>query len=342
MLAARALPDQIAAMPTSTPSVPVTPTASGFAVPASAMGIVLGMAGLGNCWRVAHTLWGANPVVSDVIFAVTTVIWGILVLAFASKWLTHRAEAMAEARHPVACCFIGLIPVATMLVAVWLHGYVPAVGTALIVIGAAAQLGFSTYRSGGMMRGGRKLGDTTAVMYLPTVAGNFVSAIALSTLGWADLAKLFFGAGLFSWLAIESILTYRLYLGDELPPAIRPTLGIQLAPPVVGAVAYLAVTGGTLDWPFYAMFGYGLLQFLFLARLAGWFSASGATPSFWAFSFGVTALGLACLRAATLAPASLFATLALPLFMFVNVFIAALFLMTLRLLWQGRLFRRTA
>ncbi|CAG9166383.1 dicarboxylate transporter/tellurite-resistance protein TehA [Cupriavidus pampae] len=326
---------------TGNASVPVAPAATGFAIPASALGIVLGMSGLANCWKLAHTLWGASLVVHDVLFAVTTLIWAVLVLSFAAKWIWQRDEALAEARHPVACCFIGLIPVATMLVAVWLHGYMPALGAVLIALGAAAQLGFSTFRSGGMMRGGRKLGDTTAVMYLPTVAGNFVSAIALSALGWGDLAKLFFGAGLFSWLAIESILTYRLYLGDELPPAIRPTLGIQLAPPVVGAVAYLTVTGGSLDWPFYAMFGYGLMQFLFLARLAGWFSASGTTPAFWAFSFGVTALGLACLRAAALAPNSLFASLALPLFVFVNLFIGALFLMTLRLLLQGRLFRRS-
>lgn len=322
-------------------SAPVAATRAGFAVPASAMGIVLGMAGLSNCWRVAHTLWGVSAEISDALFAVTTLIWAVLVLLYAAKWVGHRSEALAEARHPVACCFIGLIPVATLLIAVWLHDYVPTLGRALIVVGVVAQLAFSTFRSGGMMRGGRKLGDTTAVMYLPTVAGNFVSAMAMSSLGWMDLAKLFFGAGLFSWLAIESILTYRLHLGDELATAVRPTLGIQLAPPVVGAVAYLAVTGGSLDWPFYAMFGYGVLQLLFLARLATWFSAAGATPGFWAFSFGVTALGLSCMRAATIAPASLFANVALPLFVFVNLFVGALFLMTLRLLLQGRLFRRT-
>jgi tellurite resistance protein len=83
--------------------------------------------------------------------------------------------------------------------------------------------------------------------------------------------KLFFGAGLFSWFALESIITYRLHLGDELAPALRPTLGIQLAPPVVGATAYLAVTAA--DLAFYAMFGYGVLQLLFLARLAPWFSS---------------------------------------------------------------------
>jgi tellurite resistance protein len=47
------------------------------------------------------------------------------------------------------------------------------------------------------------------------------------------------------------------------------------------------------------------------------------------------------MRAATIAPASLFANVALPLFVFVNLFVGALFLMTLRLLLQGRLFRRT-
>ncbi|VVE65151.1 C4-dicarboxylate ABC transporter [Pandoraea captiosa] len=317
-----------------------SPTTKGFSIPASAMGIVLGMAGLSNCWRIAHTLWGIRATVSDVLFAVTTFIWAVLVLSFVAKWLAHRDEALAEARHPVACCFIGLIPVATLLVAVWLHGFAPAIGTTLIVIGVVAQLAFSTFRSGGMMRGGRKLSDTTAVMYLPTVAGNFVSAMAVASLGWMDLAKLFFGAGLFSWFALESIITYRLYLGDELAPAVRPTLGIQLAPPVVGATAYLAVTGGRLDWPFCAMVGYGLLQLLFLLRLSRWFLVSGATPGFWAFSFGITALGLSCMRAATLAPDSLFASIALPVFIFVNVAIGSLILLTLGLLLRGRLFRR--
>ncbi|WP_061958266.1 dicarboxylate transporter/tellurite-resistance protein TehA [Cupriavidus pauculus] len=329
-------------MTDSAATVPAAETPNGFSIPASAMGIVLGMAGLSNCWRVAHALWGVGTDISDILFAVTTLIWAVLVLAFAAKWLTHRDEALAEARHPVACCFIGLVPVATLLVAVWLHGFAEALGTTLIVIGVVAQLAFSTLRSGGMMRGGRKLGDTTAVMYLPTVAGNFVSAMAVSSLGWMDLGKLFFGAGLFSWFALESIITYRLHLGDELAPALRPTLGIQLAPPVVGATAYLAVTAGSVDWPFYAMFGYGVLQLLFLARLAPWFLKSGATPGFWAFSFGITALGLSCMRAATLAPGSLFASLALPLFIFVNVAIGALIVLTLRLLWQGRLFRRLA
>ena len=106
-------------MTVSAATVPAAEAPNGFSIPASAMGIVLGMAGLSNCWRVAHTLCGVGTDISDILFAVTTLIWAVLVLAFAAKWLTHRDEALAEARHPVACCFIGLIPVATLLVAAW-------------------------------------------------------------------------------------------------------------------------------------------------------------------------------------------------------------------------------
>ncbi|HMI10949.1 MAG TPA: hypothetical protein VK567_05035, partial [Bradyrhizobium sp.] len=57
-----------------------------------------------------------------------------------------------------------------------------------------------------------------------------------------------------------------------LPIALRPTLGIQLAPPTVGAVAYLGINGGVPDLVAHALVGYGLLQALLLLRLLPWSS----------------------------------------------------------------------
>jgi hypothetical protein len=67
----------------------------------------------------------------------------------------------------------------------------------------------------------------SAVLYLPTVAGSFVTAITASSLGFADWGRLAFGAGLFSWLAVESVLLHRLSTVTALQPALRPTLGID-------------------------------------------------------------------------------------------------------------------
>lgn len=102
------------------------------------------------------------------------------------------------------------------------------------------------------------------MLYLPTVAGSFVSATVGAALGLADWGQLAFGAGLFSWLAMESVLLHRLLTGTEKPDALRPTLGIQLAPAPVGAVAYLSAGGGAPDLLAHALIGYGLLQVLVL------------------------------------------------------------------------------
>ncbi|WP_366941923.1 hypothetical protein [uncultured Nostoc sp.] len=78
--------------------------------------------------------------------------------------------------------------------------------------------------------GGRKPEIITPILYLSTVAGSFVSVIVASTLGYREWGQLFFGRGLFSRLALESMIMQRLYLLEALPKPLRPTLGIQLAP----------------------------------------------------------------------------------------------------------------
>jgi tellurite resistance protein len=307
-------------------------------VPASSFSIVLGLAGLGNDWLAAAALWRFDAGFAHALFVLTAGVWCVLVVGYAMKWVARRDEALGEVRHPIKCCFVSLVPISGTLVGMGVRTWVPVAGTTMIAAGTAGQLAFSVYRSGGMMRGGRQLADATAVMYLPTVAGNFVSAIALASIGQHDLARCFFGAGMLSWFALESIITNRLYHGEPLPEAIRPTLGIQLAPPVVGSVAYLSVTGGRVDGFLFCLFGYGLLQLFFLVRLSGWFLRGGFTQAFWAFSFGLTAMVLAAVRAAAAAPQSLFGELALPLFVVSNLFILALTVRTVALLIQGRLF----
>jgi len=56
----------------------------------------------------------------------------------------------------------------------------------LFTAGAAFAVGFAVWRTGGLWQGKREHATTTAVLYLPTVAGSFVTAIAAAALGYAD------------------------------------------------------------------------------------------------------------------------------------------------------------
>lgn len=312
------------------------------AVPAAFFGMVLGLAGLGNAWRAATAAWHLPAAIGEALMALGTVVWAVLVVLYGLKWVFRREEALAEALHPVQCCFIGLGGVSTMLISLAVLPYARPVAFALFLAGAAFTLGFAVWRTGLLWQGGRDHAATTPVLYLPAVAGGFVAAAGAAAFGFADWGQLAFGAAFFTWLAIESVLLHRFYTMPEMPAALRPTLGIQLAPPAVGAVAYYAVNGGHADLVVNALLGYGVLQALILLRLLPWLLKQPFAPSYWAYSFGAAALTTTPLRMIAHGQTGPAAEIAPVLFAGANIVVGLIALGTVRLLLQGRLLPKPA
>jgi tellurite resistance protein len=175
------------------------------------------------------------------------------------------------------------------------------------------------------------------VLYLPTVAGCFVAGTVAAEFGHADWGQFAFGAGLFSWLAIESVLLNRLLTGPTLASALRPTLGIQLAPAPVGAVALLSVVPNDSSLFAHAMIGYGLLQGLVLLRLLPWIMQEPFAPSYWAFTFGATALATAPLRLLGHGEGGAIGVVAPIVFILANLVVILVAAGTVRRAAQGRL-----
>src|SRR5437868_9747748 len=135
---------------------------------------------------------------------------------------------------------------------------------------------------------------------------------------------------------------YTLSLHDALPvapapAALRPTIGIHFAPPVVGCVAYLSITTGTPDLFAQALFGYGVFQGLVLVRLIPWLGAQPFAPSYWAYTFATAACALAGLRLLERGLRGPIEWLAPAIFVIANVVIGTIFMRTLWLLLRGRL-----
>ena len=305
-------------------------------VPAAFFAMVLGLAGLGSSWRAAAALWGAPAAVGEGIMALDVASWLALAALYAGKWAWARGAALAEWRHPVQGGFVGLAPVATMLTALAVQPHAGGAARALFVVGAGAQVAFAAWRTGALWAGGRDPLDTTPVLYIPTVAGGFVMATVAAALGYPTVGALAFGAGLFSWLALESVILHRLLVHAPLAVPLRPTLGVQLAPPVVGCVAYLGLTAGPPDRLALALLGYGLLQALVLVRVAPRVRAQPFAPSYWAVTFGVTALATASILMVARGADDL-AGVAAGLFALANVVVGAIALGTVVLAVRGRL-----
>jgi tellurite resistance protein len=309
-------------------------------VPASFFGIVLGLAGLGNAWRTASLVWVVPSVIGELILLLAAFVWFGLIVLYGRKWIVAREDAIAETVHPVQCCFIGLIGVTTMLMGGAALPYSRPAAEILFVIGLAYTFAFAVWRTGFLWHGDRDATTTTAVLYLPAVAGSFVAATVAGALGFGDWGQYAFGSGVFTWFAIESVLLNRLYNVSALAPALRPTLGIQLAPPAVGALAYVSVVSGPPGLFGHALIGYGLLQAMLLIRLMPWIWQRTFTPSYWGFSFGITALAAAPLRMIEHGDKGPIHLLAPVLFVAANAIIIVLAFETLKLLFQNKLFPR--
>ena len=155
--------------------------------------------------------------------------------------------------------------------------------------------------------------------------------------GWHDLAMLFFGAGLISWFSIEAVILSRLRTLTPLPRGERGVIGIQMAPPFVGGNAYLAANGGSVDWFFLVLTGYGILQLIFLMRLLPWALEGGFSMSMWGFSFGMASMVASGIRLVSVGSLGLVAP---ALTVIGTAFLDFLWLGTLYLAVKGRLLVR--
>lgn len=281
-------------------------------------GAILGIAGLSNGWRAAARLWHLPAAIGETLALTATVLWLVMLLLYAAGWLLRRQQATAELRHPVQGLLTALVPVTTMLIAIALVPYLPGTGKVLLLLGLAGAAGFAAWSVGGLWQGGRVSETTTPILYMPTVGGGLVGAIACGSYGMYQTGWMFFGLGLLSWLVMESVVISRL-LTVSLPVEQRATLGVHLAPPAVAAVACLAIDGP--DQLTLVLFGYGCFQALVMLRLLPWLRQQPFAAPAWAYTFGVSALPLAALRLVERGQDGVVAALAVLLFAAANLII---------------------
>lgn len=306
-------------------------------VPVSFFSMAVGLLAFGNTWQVAARLWHLPSEVAHGLWFAGLTVWGTLLVMYVRKWMLSRAEAVDELAHPLHGSLATLLPVASMLAAVVLIPFSRSLALSIVAIALVGQLALGLWLNGRLWMGARPPETITTAIYLPSVAQSFVAASAAAAFGWKQAGLLFFGVGLLAWLVLESLVMQRAAVGTALPPPMRPMLGIQLAPAVVGGGSYLSLTTGEPTILAWILLGYGLYQALLLMRLLPWIREQAFAASYWAFSFGVAALPALAMRMVERGATGFLSGLALALFVAANGVFAILIIKTLVLLGSGEL-----
>jgi tellurite resistance protein len=303
---------------------------------ASLFGIPVGILGLAGAWNVGVRLWHLEPVVAHVLAVLGALLWFALLGLHAYKWYAHRSTALEEFQNPIQSSFIALAPISTMLVASNVLGVSRITGIALFATAVIAAVALGTWLLGRIWQGGNGPDFITPAMYLPGVGQSFVAASVAAAVGWPQVAMWLFGCGALSWLATESVVMARAATREPIAITLRPAIGIQLAPPAVGGLAYLSMTSGPPDLAAHMLFGYAVYQAALLSRLWRWIRQPSFAPTYWSISFGVTALPTMAMRMVERGDAGPLLWIAPLLFFMANLVVLYLAASCLRLLRADR------
>lgn len=262
--------------------------------PISFFATVMGATGLAIAWQKAHAVLGAPPLIGQVLSWCALALFALLVLIYAAKWAGHPAAVRAELAHPVKLNFFAATSISLLLLSVAFLADLPALARALWLGGAALHLAFTLYVMNSWIHHTHyQILHANPAWFIPVV-GNVIVPVAGVSFAPAELSWFFFSIGIVFWLALFTIVLYRLFFHEPLPARLTPTLFILIAPPAVGFIAYLKLAG-ELDAFARILYYMALFLTLLLASNAARFFRLPFFLSAWAYSFPLAAITIATL-----------------------------------------------
>jgi tellurite resistance protein len=126
--------------------------------------------------------------------------------------------------------------------------------------------------------------------FLPTVAGGLIAADGAALVGQQRFAEVLLGFGVVSWIVLGSLILGRLLFRPLLPPALQPTMAIEVAPAAVASIAWFAIHGTRVDLVTSFLAGYGMLMVITQLRLLPAYLRLPFMSSTWAFTFSWAAV----------------------------------------------------
>jgi tellurite resistance protein len=269
-------------------------------IPLNLFGIPFGLAGLGEAWAVLASQQHAPALVGEVILLTAAASWLAVTAAYVRYLVTAVPSAWAafagDLLDPVAAPFASLaliVPILLASVGLFPQAATPGrITTDVFIAGTVALGGWFT---GQWILRPVDLDRFHPGYFLPTVAGGLISSAGAALVGQPRLADVLLGFGILSWIVLGSLILGRLLFRPLLPPALQPTMAIEVAPAAVASLAWFAAHGDRVDAVTAFLAGYGLLMVLAQLRLLPAYLRLPFMPSTWAFTFSWAAVATAAI-----------------------------------------------
>lgn len=304
--------------------------------PVSWFSTVMGLSGLSIAWNRAEYFFNPGFCLSSLLLGLTSLWFFVLTVIYAIKIARYRDDVLAEIRHPVKQAFVPTFSISLLLLSVAHLEGAPETSFWLWSIGALLHLLITLYMLSSWIHHTRyEITHLNPAWFIPVV-GNILVPIAGMHHAPAEISWFFFSLGLFFWPVLTAIIFYRLVFHSALPERLLPTLFIFIAPPALGFISWLTLTG-SVDAFARILYSIALVFTLLLFSQLNHFRRIPFFLSWWAYSFPLAAITVASFLMARSTGQVIYVWIGGGLLTLLSVLIAMLLTLTVRAAFRGEI-----
>lgn len=304
--------------------------------PVSFFSLVMGLTGFSIALQRAEEIFDLPAGIGQAIAWIAALVFVLLVTAYLSKWVRFPQEVVKELNHPIKLSFFPTVSISLILLSIAFRGESQALSFWLFALGAPLQLGFTLFvMSRWIIHTHFEIQHSNPSWFIPVV-GNILVPIAAMSHGQSEISWFFFSIGVVFWLVLLTIIMNRVIFHHPLPGKLAPTFFILIAPPAVGFISYVKLTGG-LDGFARVLFYTALFTVLLLVALWKQFRGIKFFLSWWAYSFPSAAFAIASMLMYRLTGITFFGMLSQLVLMLLAVIVVSLLVRTVTALRRGEI-----
>ncbi len=252
--------------------------------------IVMGLSGLTMVYkRVSEVLYFPS-FISILMIIVTSVVFLLILYFYTLKLMKHKNEVKKEFSHPVRINFFAASSISILLLSMIYRHNIDEISQILFIIGAILHIFFTFYTIKFWINNNLEMQHSNPAWFIPIV-GNLIVPIAGKGFVDDSILYFYFSIGIFFWIILFSIILNRIIFHNQFAPKFMPTLFILIAPPSIGFISYIKLTG-TLDFFAQILFNLGLFFTILVFVMYKNFINIKFFISWWAFTFPMAAITL--------------------------------------------------
>jgi tellurite resistance protein len=268
---------------------PQTPHSRLQHFPVAWFAMIMGLTGLALAWHKAEGILNLSIAPSPWLLMLATTLFVVLAAVYSAKVIKFKTAASKEWAHPIKMNFVPAVSISLILLSIaWLPVSAP-YSKLLWTAGVVLHLILTLYVMTQWMHHSKfEIVHLNPAWFIPVV-GNILVPIAGVQHAPIEVSWFFFSIGIIFWPVLLTIIMYRVIFHTSMPERLMPTLFILIAPPAVGFISYLKLTG-EVDAFAQVLYHSALFFTLLLFTQVRRFVSLKFFLSWWAYSFPLTAI----------------------------------------------------